>query len=1201
MSKIRIACPECGYGREVDASALPAARVKVTCPKCKNPFVFDRDRPAPPTAQAAETTAPTRPVSPPPATHDTARITCPGCGYFKDIPADKVPATRRDIKCPKCSLLFPFGGPPVHTPAPAAEEIAPPVQAEPPQPPAPAVRPSYVVTLDADILGEAAGAGQAEPEAEPGEETQAPEARPAQPQRPQPPKPQPPRPQAAARERIKPVRPPGAELTGIGGLFEYSWGVFKQRALTLIPLQLMSVLLFVLIVACFGGAGYLISRALPSVGNAATAAGGVIGAAAGFLVMNWVLAAFFFAVVNDSLSIREALSAGRMWLWSFLWLNLLMSFIIMGGYLLFIIPGVIFTLWFSISPFVMAEEGETGMSAMLKSREYVKQDWPGVLLRLFVVWLVMMAVGMVPIAGVVLTYIFMPFAAIFVHRVYIDLKAMRGDTVFVPTTREKGKWLGAGALGYLVIPLIIVGLAAGYMMKNDMSLDDMMKAVGLNMDTLSLSSLKMETGKGGELEDVYTEYRNALDTGDMDGVKSRVSREVREKLDGPGGEMMAGIMRAFVQKQVYATGADISGDSGTLYVESEQSGGVVSGKISFVKEDGEWKVAKEDWDMTVRPKEVTLSGGKGAPGFDPVNQAYFSQPMSFGMTAATFFNKDDKPRLLKTLPGHGDAVSGVAFLPGGRLVSCSYADYTVRLWDVATGAESGMLKLDYRPTGMAATPDGSAVVVVDAYGGLTFIDIGYDGMGSGVRVGADLGNSCRVAVSPNGKLAAVSSFDKTVAIWDLPERKELVRIQTPEPMRGITFSPSGQILAAGSTTNRLTLWDLTEGKGRTYKIDKVGKDSDISAVSISPDSRYIVTGHNDSSIVVFDFATQKELHNFYVTDASTSDALFSPDSKLFVTAHANDGIYLWDPASVRKLMTLTGQKGYPIAVAFSPEGSLMASCGADKNINIWGTSLDIPATSTMDVRDIARGLEMSVNALQSGQTSGASVSLDSLSYRPGARIKVRFTAPPGYKPDAWVGIIPSEVSHGSESENDRYDISYQYLSGRTSGEMEFDAPSTTGTYDFRMHDTDAGGKEVAYVTFRVETEPKPAASPRQPSGTGLSGSKTFVTYHSPKELDQVMVYIYSLNYKGKVKLNGKEFYDIKGERDMNYNSTDWMKPEYGLNRFELDYRALPDAWKSELRIRVYTMNENGGKDATIAEWVVDDKGGYRALDIDMRW
>lgn len=1189
MSKIRIACPECGYGREVDASALPAARVKVTCPKCKNPFVFDRDSQAMPPPSGVEPPAPAQPVSPPPATREAARITCPGCGYFKDIPAEKVPATKRDIKCPKCSLSFPFGGPPETSPA----------QAPPPEPPpsAPPVRPSYAVKLGADILGEAAGAGHAEQVEEP----PAPEGRPAQPQRPQPTRPQPQRPQAAARERVKPVRTPGAELTGIGGLFEYSWGVFKTRALTLIPLQIMSVLLFVLIAACFGGAGYLVSRALPSVGNAATAAGGVIGAVAGFLVMNWVLAGFFFAVVNDSLSIREALSAGRMWLWSFIWLNILMSFIIMGGYLLFIIPGVIFTLWFAISPFVMAEEGETGMSAMLKSREYVKQDWPGVLLRLFVVWLVMMAVGMVPVAGVVLTYIFMPFAAIYVHRVYIDLKAMRGDTVFVPTAREKGKWLGAGALGYVVIPLIIVGLAAGYMMKNDMSFDQMMKAVGLNMDTISLSSLKMETGKGGELEDVYTEYRNALDTGDIEDVKSRVAKEVREKLDGPGGEMMVGIMRAFVQKQVYATGADISGDSGTLYVESEQDGGVVSGKISFVKEDGEWKVAKEDWDMTVRPKKVTLSGGKGAPGFDPVNQAYFSQPLSFGMTPATYFNKDDKPRLLKTLTGHDDAVSGVAFLPGGRLVSCSYADYTVRLWDVASGAQSGMLKLDYRPTGMAATPDGDAVVVVDAYGGLTFIDIGYDGLGSGVRVGADLGNSCRIAVSPNGKLVAVSSFDKTVAIWDLPERKELVRIQTPEPMRGITFSPSGQILAAGSTTNKLTLWDLSEGKGRTYTIDKVGKDSDISAVTISSDSKYIVTGHNDSSIVVFDLATQKELHNYYVTDASTSDARFSPDGKLFATAHANDGIYLWEPEGVRKLMTLTGQKGYPIAIAFSPEGSLMASCGADKNINIWGTSLDTPVTSTMDIRDIARGLEMSVNALQSGQTSGASVSLDSLSYKPGARIKVRFTAPPGYKPDAWVGIIPSGVSHGSEAENDRYDISYQYLSGRTSGEMEFDAPSTTGTYDFRMHDTDAGGKEVAYVTFRVETEPRPAPAPQPSAGKGLSGSKTFVTYHSPKELDQVMVYIYSLNYKGKVKLNGKEYYDIKGERDMNYNSTDWMKPEYGLNRFELDYRALPDAWKSELRIKVYTMGENGGKDNTIAEWVVDDKGGYRTLDIDMRW
>jgi hypothetical protein len=63
--------------------------------------------------------------------------------------------------------------------------------------------------------------------------------------------------------------------------------------------------------------------------------------------------------------------------------------------------------------------------------------------------------------------------------------------------------------------------------------------------------------------------------------------------------------------------------------------------------------------------------------------------------------------------------------------------------------------------------------------------------------------------------------------------------------------------------------------------------------------------------------------------------------------------------------------------------------------------------------------------------------------------------------------VPSHVPHGSEAENDKNDIAYQYLKGMQSGTMIFKAPAKIGAYDFRMHDTDNNGKEVASVSFQV--------------------------------------------------------------------------------------------------------------------------------------
>jgi len=102
-----------------------------------------------------------------------------------------------------------------------------------------------------------------------------------------------------------------------------------------------------------------------------------------------------------------------------------------------------------------------------------------------------------------------------------------------------------------------------------------------------------------------------------------------------------------------------------------------------------------------------------------------------------------------------------------------------------------------------------------------------------------------------------------------------------------------------------------------------------------------------------------------------------------------------------------------------------------------------------------------------GAPSSASLKLSTYSVSPGGSVAVTFTAPAGLASNAWIGIIPSWVAHGSEATNDQYDLAYQYLSGSTSGTLYFSAPTTPGSYDFRMHDTDNSGSELASVTFTV--------------------------------------------------------------------------------------------------------------------------------------
>lgn len=68
---------------------------------------------------------------------------------------------------------------------------------------------------------------------------------------------------------------------------------------------------------------------------------------------------------------------------SFLWISVLVWLATLGGFLLLIVPGIIFIVWFSFAFFVFIAEGNRGLSALRRSREYVRGRWASVAWRVF--------------------------------------------------------------------------------------------------------------------------------------------------------------------------------------------------------------------------------------------------------------------------------------------------------------------------------------------------------------------------------------------------------------------------------------------------------------------------------------------------------------------------------------------------------------------------------------------------------------------------------------------------------------------------------------------------------------------------------------------------------------------------------------------------------------------------------------------------
>ena len=240
--------------------------------------------------------------------------------------------------------------------------------------------------------------------------------------------------------------------------------------------------------------------------------------------------------------------------------------------------------------------------------------------------------------------------------------------------------------------------------------------------------------------------------------------------------------------------------------------------------------------------------------------------------------------------------------------------------------------------------------------------------------------------SPNDKLIATGSNDKTIKIFVVPdfnenmkEVLELAILDQKGTVRSVIFPPTENnfVFSGGSGDNNINMWDTDSGKkinsltgqkecinslkfsvdenasvkllgscgndniicfhdyrtNNPVKIVEIKNHGEINDISFTND--YICSVHNDGYITLYSNIKESVVKEFKASEKEIRTVNISKDGKFLMTASFDKKISIFDINDDLKLVKYLEHDDRAVNCKWHPDKPIIASSSADNTVRIW--------------------------------------------------------------------------------------------------------------------------------------------------------------------------------------------------------------------------------------------------------------------------